>query len=62
MIRWLKPNYPTLKVMLISNYADAQRDAEAAGALPGFGKREIGSKRVTELLQNALIEQESSVD
>jgi CheY-like chemotaxis protein len=25
-------------VMLVSNYEDAQRDAVAAGALPGFGK------------------------
>jgi hypothetical protein len=54
IIKWLRPNYPSLKMMLVSNYADAQRDAIAAGALPGFGKREIGSSRVTEMLRDAL--------
>jgi hypothetical protein len=55
MIRWLRPNYPALKMMLVSNYPDAQRAAEEAGALPGFGKREIGGKRVTEVLRAALV-------
>ena len=45
---------PKLKMMLVSNYADAQRAAEAAGALPGFGKRELGTPRVTEVLKSAL--------
>ena len=61
MIRWLKPNYPSLKMMLVSNYPDAQQAALAAGALPGFGKREIGSKRVTELLRGALAEEKQPV-
>jgi two-component system chemotaxis response regulator CheY len=30
---------PTM--MLVSNYAGAQQDAIAAGALPGFGKRDV---------------------
>ena len=42
-----------VKVMLISNYTEAQQQAIAAGALAGFGKREIGTKRVTELLRGA---------
>jgi CheY-like chemotaxis protein len=29
---------PAVPVMLVSNYDDAQREAVAAGALPGFGK------------------------
>jgi hypothetical protein len=45
---------PDLRMMLISNYADAQADAVANGALPGFGKREIGSPRVIEALKAAL--------
>ncbi len=53
-IRRLKAEYPNLKTMLVSNYPDAQSAAESAGALPGFGKREIGSARVTELLRSAL--------
>jgi hypothetical protein len=41
--------------MLVSNYADAQAAAVAAGALSGFGKREIGNPKVKQLLENALI-------
>lgn len=54
VIKYLSGNYPTLKMMLVSNYSDAQAAAVAAGALPGFGKRELGSQRVVELLKGAL--------
>jgi hypothetical protein len=54
LIRKLRANYPGVKTMLVSNYPDAQTAAVAEGALPGFGKREIGSPRVNELLRNAL--------
>lgn len=54
LIRWLKPNYPTLRMMLVSNYPEAQADAVAAGAMPGFGKRELGGERVVHLLRSAL--------
>ncbi len=54
MIRKLRQTHPHVKSMLVSNFAEAQQAAIAAGALPGFGKREIGSKRVTELLRDAL--------
>ncbi|MEX2216016.1 MAG: hypothetical protein WD768_18030 [Phycisphaeraceae bacterium] len=37
---------------LISNYADAQQQAVVAGAVPGFGKSEIGSPRAVELLRS----------
>jgi hypothetical protein len=40
--------------MLVSNYAEAQAAALAAGAAPGFGKREIGTPKVKELLRSAL--------
>jgi two-component system chemotaxis response regulator CheY len=53
-IRLLHQSNPTLKMILVSNYADAQKDAEAAGALPGFGKRELGTPRVLEVLREAL--------
>ena len=56
LIRRLRASHPHVRTMLVSNYADAQRAATEAGALPGFGKREIGSKRVTELLRGALID------
>jgi len=54
MIGALKPKHPELKMMLVSNYPEVQSAAEAAGALPGFGKREIGSARVKELLRLAV--------
>lgn len=54
MIRKLKTTKPDVRMMLVSNYPDAQQNAQQAGALPGFGKREIGTARVTELLRSAL--------
>jgi len=53
-IKRLRGTHPNLKTMLVSNYADAQAAAVANGALPGFGKREIGSPRVIEVLKAAL--------
>ena len=57
LIAELKAQYPDLKTMLVSNYPEAQAEAVAAGALPGFGKRELGSERVTRLLREALADQ-----
>lgn len=54
IIRKLRASHPNLKMMLISNYPEAQAEAVAAGALPGFGKREMSSPRVTELIRAAL--------
>jgi CheY-like chemotaxis protein len=57
VIRKLRAAHPELKMMLVSNYADAQAEAVAAGALPGFGKRDIGTDRVTNLIRDALAEE-----
>jgi len=54
MIRRLRAAYPKVKMMLVSNFADAQQAAIAAGAVPGFGKREIGSERMKQALCSAL--------
>jgi two-component system, chemotaxis family, chemotaxis protein CheY len=54
VIRRLREKHPHLKMMLVSNYPEAQAEAVAAGALPGFGKREIGTSRVTEVLRQAV--------
>jgi two-component system chemotaxis response regulator CheY len=54
LIKRLRPLHPDIKMMLVSNYPDAQSDAVKAGALPGFGKRELGSPRVAQLVRNAL--------
>lgn len=40
--------------MLISNYPDAQAEAEAAGAVPGFGKNDLGSDLARERLNHAV--------
>jgi len=56
LIRTLRAKYPRVKTMLVTNYPDAQAAAVQAGALPGFGKRELGSSRVPELIRAALSE------
>lgn len=45
---------PKPATMLVSNFDDAQRSAEAAGALPGFGKQDLNTSKVTERLRSAL--------
>ncbi len=54
LVRELRTKHPNLKVMLVTNYEAVQAEAIANGALPGFGKRELGSARVTQLLADAL--------
>src|SRR5688572_25156847 len=54
LIEKLRQAYPKVKTMLVSNYPEAQEAAVRAGALPGFGKRELGSQRVPQLLREAL--------
>ncbi len=41
-------------VMLVSNYEGPQREAEAAGALPGFGKADLGRPAMLERVREAL--------
>ncbi len=60
LIRRLRPLYPHVKIMLVSNYEDAQAAAVAAGALHGFGKREAGSARVKGLLRSAVAKEENA--
>ena len=59
LIAQLKSKNPGLKTMLVSNYPDAQAAAEKAGALKGFGKRDIGSPVVSSLLKSAVGEKVS---
>lgn len=39
--------------ILVSNYADAQAAAQAAGAMPGFGKADCGSAAAAARLRSA---------
>ncbi|MEW4568629.1 response regulator [Tautonia sp. JC769] len=43
-----------IPVMLVSNYADAQQQAVDLGALPGFGKSDLGDSTTAERLRDAL--------
>jgi ActR/RegA family two-component response regulator len=61
VIRKIHHRYPNARMMLVSNYPEAQAAAVAAGALPGFGKRDLGSARAKELLSAALSPDQSAV-
>jgi CheY-like chemotaxis protein len=56
LIRRLRadPELASVPMMLVSNYPDAQREAEALGALPGFGKAELRSPKGAGRLQAVL--------
>ena len=54
LIKRLRAKHPALKAMLVSNYPEAQQAAVQVGAVEGFGKREIGSPKVSELIRTAL--------
>jgi len=56
LIKQLRRERPNQKVMLVTNYPDVQEEAVRLGALRGFGKREIGSPKVAELLYKAVNE------
>ncbi|MGL4554656.1 MAG: hypothetical protein ACRC33_26115 [Gemmataceae bacterium] len=51
LIKAVKASAPAQPVMLVSNYADAQAEAQAAGAVPGFGKSALGQPGTVEALK-----------
>jgi CheY-like chemotaxis protein len=61
-IRGLKadPALAAVPVMLVSNYADAQRQAVELGALPGFGKDALGRPETLATLRSALADTAAS--
>jgi len=56
LIRTLKadPALAALPVMLVSDYPEAQAEAVALGALPGFGKSGLHDPKTVQALQSAL--------
>ena len=54
LIRKVCQVYPDHKSILVSDYPEAQEEAKGAGALPGFGKRDIGSPTFIESICKAL--------
>jgi CheY-like chemotaxis protein len=55
-IRRLKADehFRPVPVMLLSNREDAQRQAEQSGALPGFGKSDLGEPHMLDRLKGIL--------
>jgi DNA-binding NarL/FixJ family response regulator len=49
-----RQKHPELTAMMISNYPEAQQAAEAVGAVPGFGKRDVGSDKSRQRIRQAL--------
>ena len=58
LIRAMKADAATsnLPVMLVSNLADAQAEAVAAGAVPGFGKADLGTGKERSAVEPVLAE------
>ena len=54
IIRDIRGGHPQAKVMLVSDYPEAQEAAVREGALPGFGKSEMGSESLTDTVRQAL--------
>lgn len=54
LIRRLRPAHPDLKMIMVSNYPEVQAAAIAAGANGAFGKRDLRSPKVAELLRQIL--------
>ncbi|HEV7299292.1 MAG TPA: hypothetical protein VGN72_08005 [Tepidisphaeraceae bacterium] len=54
LVKDLHSRYPQQKIMLVSDYADAQQQAIGCGALPGFGKADMGSPKLIETVKGAI--------
>jgi len=54
LIKSLRAGDANLKMMLVSNLPDAQAAARAAGALPGFGKNDLGRPAAVAAIKGAL--------
>ena len=53
LIRHLNESATKAPMLLVSNFKDAQAEAEAAGAMPGFGKSDIYHEDTTQRLRDA---------
>ena len=54
------PTSAHVPVMLVSNLPDAQERAREHGALPGFGKSEIGSPQLAKRLEKHIISESAA--
>lgn len=53
LLSMLEADGISVPVMLVSNFPEAQAEAVALGALPGFGKNELGRSRTRQRIQAA---------
>ncbi|MAB83565.1 MAG: response regulator [Phycisphaerae bacterium] len=53
LIRHLGESSAKAPMLLVSNFEDAQAQAEAAGAMPGFGKSDLYDEATTQRLMDA---------
>lgn len=54
LIRQLGLRGVAARLMLVSNFRDAQDEAEAAGAVPGFGKRDLYAETTRRRVRDSL--------
>ncbi len=54
LIEWLVSARPEMPCMLLSNFPDAQAQAQAAGARPGFGKAALAAPETLASLEAVL--------
>jgi ActR/RegA family two-component response regulator len=54
LIEMLSKHSPAPRMMLISNFPEAQQRAVQAGAMPGFGKTQLYNDATAQLLRNAI--------
>jgi DNA-binding NarL/FixJ family response regulator len=54
VIEALHAAHPSLRMMLVSDYSDAQKEAMEHGAIQGFGKAELDSPETEDLIKSAL--------
>ena len=54
LMRELQQIHPEVKMMLVSDRPDAQEQAKQAGAIDGFGKADLGTRKIASCLRDAL--------
>jgi DNA-binding NarL/FixJ family response regulator len=54
IVRQVAQRYPRTKVILVSDYPEAQSEALEAGAIKGFGKSLMGSEELRQRVRAAL--------
>ena len=54
LMREIRHRHPEIKMVLVSDRPEAQEEAEEIGALPGFGKSQLGTDIMDRCLRGAI--------